>query len=42
MTALETSGIGKRYKRAWALRDCSLRLPAGLETRLGAPADNMK
>ncbi|MFE2055758.1 ABC transporter ATP-binding protein [Streptomyces sp. NPDC056465] len=27
--ALEASGLGKRYRRGWALRDCSFRLPAG-------------
>jgi ABC-2 type transport system ATP-binding protein len=27
--ALETAGLGRRYGRKWALRDCSLRLPAG-------------
>ena len=37
MTALETSGLGKRYKRAWALRDCSLRLPAGRVAGLVGP-----
>ena len=35
--ALETSGLGKRYKRAWALRDCSLRLPAGCVAGLVGP-----
>ncbi len=31
MTALavETAGLGRRYGRRWALRDCSLRLPEG-------------
>ena len=28
-TALQTAGLGKRYGRAWALRDCTLRLPTG-------------
>ncbi|MFI2619678.1 ABC transporter ATP-binding protein [Streptomyces sp. NPDC018584] len=28
-TALEARGLGKRYRRGWALRDCSFRLPAG-------------
>jgi ABC-2 type transport system ATP-binding protein len=37
VTALETSGLGKRYKRAWALRDCSLRLPAGRVAGLVGP-----
>lgn len=27
--ALEAHGLGKRYRRGWALRDCSFRLPAG-------------
>jgi ABC-2 type transport system ATP-binding protein len=27
--ALEASQLGKRYGRRWALRDCSLRVPAG-------------
>jgi ABC-2 type transport system ATP-binding protein len=35
--ALETSGLGKRYKRSWALRDCSLRLPAGRVAGLVGP-----
>jgi ABC-2 type transport system ATP-binding protein len=35
--ALETTGLGKRYKRAWALRDCSLRLPAGRVAGLVGP-----
>ncbi|MER6999121.1 ABC transporter ATP-binding protein [Streptomyces sp. NPDC000410] len=28
-TALEADGLGRRFRRAWALRDCSFRLPAG-------------
>jgi ABC-2 type transport system ATP-binding protein len=27
--AIETAGLGKRYGRTWALRDCSLAVPAG-------------
>ncbi|MEU7335695.1 ABC transporter ATP-binding protein [Streptomyces sp. NPDC007074] len=27
--ALEAKGLGRRYRRGWALRDCSFRLPAG-------------
>ncbi|WP_371665574.1 ABC transporter ATP-binding protein [Streptomyces sp. NBC_01241] len=27
--ALEARGLGKQYRRGWALRDCSFRLPAG-------------
>ncbi|WP_129841348.1 ABC transporter ATP-binding protein [Streptomyces sp. RFCAC02] len=36
-TALETSGLGKRYGRGWALQDCSLRLPAGRIAGLVGP-----
>lgn len=28
-TALEAVGLGVRYRRGWALRDCSFRVPAG-------------
>ncbi|WP_257002269.1 ABC transporter ATP-binding protein [Streptomyces sp. WZ.A104] len=27
--ALEARGLGKRYRRGWALRDCSFRIPTG-------------
>ncbi|MFN0147774.1 MAG: ABC transporter ATP-binding protein [Dehalococcoidia bacterium] len=27
--AIETSGLGRRFGRTWALRDCSLRIPEG-------------
>ena len=37
MTVVETSGLGKRYKRNWALRDCSLRLPEGRVAGLVGP-----
>lgn len=36
-TALETNGLGKRYGRLWALRDCSLALPAGRIAALVGP-----
>ncbi|GAB2880223.1 ABC transporter ATP-binding protein [Streptomyces mayteni] len=36
-TALETDALGKRYGRAWALRGCSLRLPAGRIAALVGP-----
>ena len=36
-TALETTGLGKRYGRTWALRDCSLTLPAGRVSGLVGP-----
>lgn len=29
MNAIEATGLGLRYGRAWALRNCSLRVPAG-------------
>ena len=29
MNIIETHGLGKRYRRTWALRDCSLAIPAG-------------
>ncbi|MFI1210370.1 ABC transporter ATP-binding protein [Streptomyces sp. NPDC020802] len=28
-SAIEARGVGRRYRRGWALRDCSFRLPAG-------------
>jgi ABC-2 type transport system ATP-binding protein len=35
--ALEAEQLGKRYGRTWALRDCSLRLPAGRIAALVGP-----
>jgi ABC-2 type transport system ATP-binding protein len=35
--ALETEGLGMRYGKVWALRDCSLRLPAGSVIALVGP-----
>jgi ABC-2 type transport system ATP-binding protein len=35
--ALDTDQLGKRYGRTWALRDCSLRLPAGRVAALVGP-----
>ena len=35
--ALEAEGLGKRYGRAWALRDCSFELPAGRVAALVGP-----
>jgi ABC-2 type transport system ATP-binding protein len=35
--ALETNGLGKRYGRQWALRDCSLDLPRGGISALVGP-----
>ncbi|GAA2344693.1 ABC transporter ATP-binding protein [Streptomyces cuspidosporus] len=36
-TALEATGLGKRYRRGWALRDVSFRLPAGRICALVGP-----
>jgi ABC-2 type transport system ATP-binding protein len=35
--ALETTGLGKRYGRQWALRDCTLSLPIGRLAALVGP-----
>jgi ABC-2 type transport system ATP-binding protein len=32
-----TSGLGKQYRRRWALRDCTLEIPAGRVTGLVGP-----
>lgn len=38
MTAvLEAAGLGKRYRTGWALRDCSLAIPAGRMVALVGP-----
>lgn len=37
MSVIETSGLGKRYGRTWALRDCSLSIPAGHVVALIGP-----
>ena len=29
MNVIETTGLGKRYGKAWALRDCTLAVPEG-------------
>jgi ABC-2 type transport system ATP-binding protein len=36
-TAVETRALGCRYARVWALRDCSLSVPAGSVTALVGP-----
>ncbi|GAA4057538.1 ABC transporter ATP-binding protein [Nonomuraea soli] len=35
--ALEVTGLGVRYRRTWALRDCSLSVPAGRVAALVGP-----
>ncbi|MEU4770137.1 ATP-binding cassette domain-containing protein [Actinosynnema sp. NPDC023794] len=35
--ALRTDGLGKRYRRTWALRDCTLAVPAGRVAALVGP-----
>jgi ABC-2 type transport system ATP-binding protein len=37
MNVIETSGLGKRYGSTWALRDCSLAIPAGHVAALVGP-----
>src|ERR1700678_1553924 len=37
MNVVEASGLGKRYGGSWALRDCTLQIPAGRVTALVGP-----
>ncbi len=37
MNLLETTGLSKRYGRTWALRDCTLAVPAGTVSALVGP-----
>jgi len=37
MNVLEASGLGKRYGRTWALRECTLEIPAGRVAALVGP-----
>ncbi|MGH3159990.1 MAG: ABC transporter ATP-binding protein [Streptosporangiaceae bacterium] len=37
MNAIETSGLSKRYRRVWALHDCTLSVPAGQVVALVGP-----
>ena len=37
MNVVEASGLGKRYGRGWALRECTLAIPAGRVTALVGP-----
>src|SRR3984885_2008616 len=35
--AIQASGLGKQYRRAWALRDCTLAIPQGRVAGLVGP-----
>ncbi len=37
MNVIETRGLGKRYRRTWALRDCTLAIPGGHVVALVGP-----
>jgi len=37
MNIIETSGLGKRYRHTWALRECTLAVPAGHVAALVGP-----
>jgi ABC-2 type transport system ATP-binding protein len=37
MNVVEASGLGKRYRSTWALRECTLQVPAGRVTALVGP-----
>ncbi len=37
IAALQAQGLGKRYGRTWALRDCTLNIPAGRVAALVGP-----
>ncbi|HEX4254033.1 MAG TPA: ATP-binding cassette domain-containing protein, partial [Streptosporangiaceae bacterium] len=37
MTALDASGLGKRYRQRWALSDCSLQITEGRVAGLVGP-----
>jgi ABC-2 type transport system ATP-binding protein len=37
MNVIEASGLGKRYRRSWALRECTVEVPAGRVTALVGP-----
>jgi ABC-2 type transport system ATP-binding protein len=37
MNVIEARGLGKRYGRTWALRECTLEIPAGRVTALVGP-----
>lgn len=37
MNVIESEGLGKRYRRTWALRDCTLEIPGGHVVALVGP-----
>jgi ABC-2 type transport system ATP-binding protein len=37
MNVVKASGLGKRYGRTWALRECTLEIPAGRVAALVGP-----
>jgi ABC-2 type transport system ATP-binding protein len=37
MNVIERAELGKRYRRGWALRDCTLSIPAGHIVALVGP-----
>src|SRR6266581_4508779 len=37
MNVIEASGLGKRYGSTWALRECTLAIPAGVVAALVGP-----
>ena len=37
MSVIETTGLGKRYGKSWALRDCTLKIPGGQLAALVGP-----
>src|ERR1700722_14667435 len=37
MNVIETTALGKRYRRTWALRDCTLAIPGGHLVALVGP-----
>ena len=37
MNVIETNGLGRRYRRTWALRDCTLAIPGGHIVALVGP-----
>jgi ABC-type branched-subunit amino acid transport system ATPase component len=42
VNVIETSELGKRYGKTWALRDCTLALPAGHLAALVGPNERCR